>query len=30
MNVETRPLLDWVHIGLQFQIEHPLCVREPR
>ena len=24
MNVWTPPLLDWVHIGLQFQVEHNL------
>ena len=24
MNVWTPPLLDWVHIGLQFQVEHHL------
>ena len=30
MNVKTHPLLDWVHIGLQFQIEHHLFPRLPR
>mmetsp|Transcript_50538 Transcript_50538/g.159105 ORF Transcript_50538/g.159105 Transcript_50538/m.159105 type:complete len:556 (+) Transcript_50538:122-1789(+) len=30
MNVATPPLLDWVHIGLQFQIEHHLFPRLPR
>merc|ERR1712176_30657 len=30
MNVDTPPLLDWVHIGLQFQIEHHLYPRLPR
>merc|ERR1711988_1344726 len=30
MNVATSPLLDWVHIGLQFQIEHHLFPRLPR
>merc|ERR1719231_1866916 len=30
MNVATHPLLDWVHIGLQFQIEHHLFPRLPR
>eukprot|EP00929_Paragymnodinium_shiwhaense_P020573 TRINITY_DN13672_c0_g1_i2.p1 TRINITY_DN13672_c0_g1~~TRINITY_DN13672_c0_g1_i2.p1 ORF type:complete len:565 (-),score=141.87 TRINITY_DN13672_c0_g1_i2:247-1941(-) len=30
MNVDTPPLLDWVHIGLQFQIEHHLFPRLPR
>jgi len=30
MNVATPPLLDWVHIGLQFQIEHHLYPRLPR
>jgi len=30
MNVRTHPLLDWVHIGLQFQIEHHLFPRLPR
>lgn len=30
MNVDTPPLLDWLHIGLQFQIEHHLYPRLPR
>lgn len=30
MNVATPPFLDWVHIGLQFQIEHHLYPRLPR
>ena len=30
MNVATHPLLDWAHIGLQFQIEHHLFPRLPR
>jgi len=30
MNVATHPLLDWVHIGLQFQLEHHLFPRLPR
>ena len=30
MNVATHPLLDWVHIGLQFQVEHHLFPRLPR
>ena len=30
MNVDTHPLLDWVHIGLQFQVEHHLFPRLPR
>ena len=30
MNVKTHPLLDWLHIGLQFQIEHHLFPRLPR
>lgn len=30
MNVDTHPWLDWVHIGLQFQIEHHLFPRLPR
>ena len=30
MNVKTHPLLDWVHIGLQFQVEHHLFPRLPR
>jgi len=30
MNVDTPRLLDWVHIGLQFQIEHHLFPRLPR
>merc|ERR1719231_1432928 len=30
MNVATPPWLDWVHIGLQFQIEHHLFPRLPR
>merc|ERR1711904_346043 len=30
MNVATHPLLDWVHIGLQFQIEPHLFPRLPR
>lgn len=30
MNVATPKLLDWVHIGLQFQIEHHLYPRLPR
>merc|ERR1711906_92620 len=33
MNVATDPLLDWTHIGLQFQVEHhlfyPLMYRRP-
>jgi len=30
MNVATRPWLDWMHIGLQFQVEHHLFPRLPR
>jgi cytochrome b involved in lipid metabolism len=30
MNVDTHPLLDWAHIGLQFQLEHHLFPRLPR
>ena len=30
MNVKTHPLLDWTHIGLQFQVEHHLFPRLPR
>jgi len=30
MNIDTLPLLDFVHIGLQFQIEHHLFPRLPR
>jgi len=30
MNVKTHPLLDWVHICLQFQVEHHLFPRLPR
>merc|ERR1711871_751538 len=30
MNVKTHPLLDWMHIGLQFQVEHHLYPRLPR
>ena len=30
MNVATHPWLDWVHLGLQFQIEHHLYPRLPR
>jgi len=30
MNVATHPLLDWTHIGLQFQVEHHLFPRLPR
>ena len=30
MNVATHPLMDWAHIGLQFQIEHHLFPRLPR
>lgn len=30
MNVDTPAWLDWVHIGLQFQIEHHLFPRLPR
>eukprot|EP00913_Durusdinium_trenchii_P001333 g1231.t1 len=30
MNFDTPPVLDWVHIGLQFQIEHHLFPRLPR
>mmetsp|Transcript_5783 Transcript_5783/g.8134 ORF Transcript_5783/g.8134 Transcript_5783/m.8134 type:complete len:545 (+) Transcript_5783:74-1708(+) len=30
MNFDTPPALDWVHIGLQFQIEHHLFPRLPR
>ena len=30
MNVATPPPLDWVHIGLQFQVEHHLYPRLPR
>lgn len=30
MNVLTPPILDWFHIGLQFQIEHHLFPRLPR
>ena len=30
MNVATPPILDFIHIGLQFQIEHHLFPRLPR
>ena len=30
MNVATNPWLDFIHIGLQFQIEHHLYPRLPR
>jgi len=30
MNVKTHPWLDWMHIGLQFQVEHHLYPRLPR
>mmetsp|Transcript_69868 Transcript_69868/g.195841 ORF Transcript_69868/g.195841 Transcript_69868/m.195841 type:complete len:524 (-) Transcript_69868:102-1673(-) len=30
MNIDTHPWLDWVHIGLQFQIEHHIYPRLPR
>eukprot|EP00927_Polykrikos_kofoidii_P031229 TRINITY_DN2688_c0_g1_i1.p1 TRINITY_DN2688_c0_g1~~TRINITY_DN2688_c0_g1_i1.p1 ORF type:complete len:587 (-),score=85.99 TRINITY_DN2688_c0_g1_i1:59-1756(-) len=30
MNVATPPCLDWIHIGLQFQIEHHILPRLPR
>ena len=30
MNVETPPMLDWLHMGLQVQIEHHLYPRLPR
>merc|ERR1719223_695289 len=30
MNVATPPRLDWIHIGLQFQIEHHILPRLPR
>ena len=30
MNVATEPWLDYIHIGLQFQIEHHLYPRLPR
>lgn len=30
MNFDTPPVLDWFHIGLQFQIEHHLFPRLPR
>ena len=30
MNVDCDPLLDWAHLGLQFQIEHHLFPRLPR
>jgi len=30
MNIATPPVLDWLHIGLQFQIEHHLFPRLPR
>lgn len=30
MNVDTPACLDWIHIGLQFQIEHHLFPRLPR
>ncbi|CAJ1461376.1 unnamed protein product [Effrenium voratum] len=30
MNFDTPPMFDWVHIGLQFQIEHHLFPRLPR
>jgi len=30
MNVDTPPALDWLHGGLQFQIEHHLFPRMPR
>jgi len=30
MNVATPEWLDWLHIGLQFQIEHHLFPRLPR
>jgi len=30
MNVATAPLMDWAHIGLQFQLEHHFFPRLPR
>merc|ERR1712070_886812 len=30
MNVDCHPMLDWLHGGLQFQIEHHLFPRVPR
>ena len=30
MNIRTHPLLDWVHLGLQFQIEHHMFPKLPR
>jgi len=30
MNIDTYPALDFIHIGLQFQIEHHLYPRVPR
>eukprot|EP00933_Yihiella_yeosuensis_P045819 TRINITY_DN41240_c0_g1_i1.p1 TRINITY_DN41240_c0_g1~~TRINITY_DN41240_c0_g1_i1.p1 ORF type:complete len:585 (-),score=102.45 TRINITY_DN41240_c0_g1_i1:318-1961(-) len=30
MNFDTYPMLDWMYIGLQFQIEHHLFPRLPR
>mmetsp|Transcript_89898 Transcript_89898/g.159955 ORF Transcript_89898/g.159955 Transcript_89898/m.159955 type:complete len:559 (-) Transcript_89898:102-1778(-) len=30
MNFDTPPVMDWFHIGLQFQIEHHLFPRLPR
>lgn len=30
MNVDCHPWLDWLHIGLQFQLEHHLYPRLPR
>lgn len=30
MNIKTHPILDWLHIGLQFQVEHHLYPRLPR
>jgi len=30
MNIQTNPLFDWVHLGLQFQIEHHMFPKLPR
>jgi len=30
MNVDCHPMLDWLHGGLQFQVEHHLFPRVPR
>eukprot|EP00656_Telonema_subtile_P054467 TRINITY_DN815_c0_g1_i1.p1 TRINITY_DN815_c0_g1~~TRINITY_DN815_c0_g1_i1.p1 ORF type:complete len:126 (+),score=32.72 TRINITY_DN815_c0_g1_i1:92-469(+) len=30
MNVDCSPMMDWLHGGLQFQIEHHLFPRVPR